>query len=254
MADEVIFGGRIGAQVLYATLEGGAKVPLLATDNGDGTYTLKVDSELTATIDPSGLATAAKQDASKETLDDIKDGIDELKTGIILGAGTNVIGRSGATQFFVTGNFSRPAEATAYAAGDAVTNSTSAPTVLELALDAEGAADGQNILITGCQVVVGSKWASLPWFNLWIANATFAATNDNSALSIADETARTAIMIPLEKTGYTGANSVAALDGRYYPYRLAAADKSLFVTLQAGNAPTPVSGERFDVSIWGYLL
>lgn len=37
--------------------------PLAVTAVGDGTYKLQVDTELTATIDPTGLATSAKQDS-----------------------------------------------------------------------------------------------------------------------------------------------------------------------------------------------
>jgi hypothetical protein len=44
---------------------------------------------------PTGAATSAKQDISKGILDNIEDGIDELKSGIALAAGSNVIGSAG---------------------------------------------------------------------------------------------------------------------------------------------------------------
>lgn len=66
-------GSQVGAKALCAvtdpvTLE---VLPLLATSNGDGTSTLKIDSELTATIDPTGLATSTKQDTLKTAVDTV---------------------------------------------------------------------------------------------------------------------------------------------------------------------------------------
>ena len=40
-------------------------------------------------------------------------------------------------------------------------------------------------------------------FNAWISNATFAATNDNSALSIADATSAIARCVPCHNYYYT---------------------------------------------------
>lgn len=172
---------------------------------------------------------------------------------VVLGAGSEVIGRVGTKAFFVTGSFNRPADPAAYTAGDAVTNSTSAPTVLELALDAEGAANAQSIMITHARVVVGSKWAVSPMFNLRISNATFTATNDNAALSIDDDTTEGMISIPCERTMFTALNCAAQSEA-WFPFRLAAADKSLFCELEIVNAPTPGSGDKITVAMWGYLL
>lgn len=58
-------------------------MPLAATDNGDGTSTLKVDTELTATIDPTGLATSAKQDTGNSSLSSINAKLPTLVGGKI---------------------------------------------------------------------------------------------------------------------------------------------------------------------------
>lgn len=58
-------------------------LPLSATDNGDGTATLKVDTELTATIDPTGLATSAKQDTGNSSLSSIDGKLPTLVGGKI---------------------------------------------------------------------------------------------------------------------------------------------------------------------------
>ena len=58
-------------------------MPLSATDNGDGTATLQVDTELTATIDPAGLATSAKQDTGNSSLSSINAKLPTLVGGKI---------------------------------------------------------------------------------------------------------------------------------------------------------------------------
>lgn len=51
--------GNLFRALLVAKLDDDTAVPLLATDNGDGTYTLKVDSELTAVGISTGTKTCA---------------------------------------------------------------------------------------------------------------------------------------------------------------------------------------------------
>jgi len=161
---------------------------------------------------------------------------------------------SSATQFKKSGSFARPADTTAYTAGDAVTDSTSAPAVLEIALDTEGTANGDDIIITKIDIDVSSKWTGSVMFNAWISNATFAATNDNSALSIADATSAIARCVPCHNYYYTAENCRAQSDPIAEPFRLAAADQSLFIELESVSAPTPGSGDTITVTVWGYIL
>lgn len=58
-------------------------MPLSATDNGDGTAKLQVDTELTATIDPTGLATSEKQDTGNSSLSSIDGKLPTLVGGKI---------------------------------------------------------------------------------------------------------------------------------------------------------------------------
>jgi hypothetical protein len=157
-------------------------------------------------------------------------------------------------QFKKSASFARPADTAPYTAGDAVTNSTSAPTVLELALDTEGAQNGKDILITKVEIYISSKWTGSVMFNAWISNATFTATNDNSALSIEDGTIAIARCIECYETSYTAANCRAQSLSLADPYRLASDDMSLFVELESVSAPTPGSGDTVTVTVWGYIL
>ena len=176
------------------------------------------------------------------------------ETAIKVGSDGKIFTNSSGIQFKKSGSFTRPANATAYASGDAVTNSTSAPTVLEIALDTEGTANGDDIIITKIDIDVSSKWTGSVMFNAWIANATFTATNDNSALSIADATSAVVRCIPCHNYYYTAANCRAQSDPIAEPFRLAAADQSLFIELESVSSPTPGSGDTITVTVWGYIL
>lgn len=59
---KIITGSRMGTKALCGVInDDGDAVPLLATDNGDGTGTLKVDTEVSVAIDPGTLSTASNQ-------------------------------------------------------------------------------------------------------------------------------------------------------------------------------------------------
>jgi hypothetical protein len=170
-------------------------------------------------------------------------------------AGTNVIGKTGYKLVKVTTNFTRPSDTTAYAVGDAVTNSTSAPTVFQLDLGALGAVNGQAIEIRKLAVVSSVKQSTLPLLNVFLSDATFTATNDNAALDIADATMEAdGSWFNCDVQNSTASNSRVAYLGCPSPMVLAAADTKLYGTIQAANAYTPVSGEKFTIIAWVALL
>lgn len=56
-------GSNVGAKGICAVIDSSGNVlPCLATDNGDGTATLKIDTEISASLDPSGIATETTLD------------------------------------------------------------------------------------------------------------------------------------------------------------------------------------------------
>lgn len=94
---KINIGSGVGAKGICAVVDAnGTILPCLATDNADGTCTLKIDSELTATIDPSGLATHVGQDEQTTHLATIAGAISGGK--MLLGAGTSIIGKVGIDQ------------------------------------------------------------------------------------------------------------------------------------------------------------
>ena len=155
----------------------------------------------------------------------------------------------------VSANFTRPSDTNAYAVGDAVTNSTSAPAVFQLDLGALGAVNGQAIEIRKLAVVSSAKQALLPLLSVFLSDATFTATNDNSALDIADATQEAGgAWFACNAQNSTASNSRCADIGCPAPMILAAADSKLYGTIQAANAYVPVSGEKFTIVAWVALL
>lgn len=166
-----------------------------------------------------------------------------------------VSGKTGYTLVKVSANFTRPADTTAYAVGDAVTNSTSAPTAFQLDLGALGAVNGQAIEIRKLVVVSSAKQATLPLFNVFLSDSTFTATNDNAALDIADATMEAdGSWFNCDVQNSTASNSRVAYLGCPSPMVLAAADTKLYGTIQAANAYIPVSAEKFTIIAWVALL
>jgi hypothetical protein len=152
-------------------------------------------------------------------------------------------------------NFTRPADTTAYAVGDAITNSTSAPTVFQLDLGALGAVAGQSIEIRKLCVVSSVKGSTLPLFNVFLSNATFTATNDNAALDIADATQEAdGTWLACDVQNFTASNARVSYVNIPAPMQLAAADTKLYGTIQAVNAYTPASGEKLTIIAWVALL
>jgi len=170
-------------------------------------------------------------------------------------AGANVIGKVGYRLVQVSASFTRPSDTTPYTTGDAVTNSTSAPLVFQLDLGALGAVNGQALEIRKLAVVSSVKGATLPLFNVFLANTTFTATNDNSALDIADAIQDAdGSWFACDVQFSTASNARASYVNVPSPMMLAAADTKLYGTIQAANGYTPVSAEKFTIIAWVALL
>jgi len=199
----------------------------------------------------------------RELLDLVLDPINgALKTAttvnggtISIEAGTNHIGKTGYTLKKIATSITRPADTQAYTVGDAITNSTSAPTVFQLDLSSVGAVAGQSFEIRKIAIVSSVKQSTLPLINTYLSATTFTSTNDNAALAIDDTTMEAGgCWVNLDEQNSTASNSRVAKSNLNAPMILAANDTKLYGTLQAANAYTPVSGEKFTIIIWVALL
>lgn len=164
--------------------------------------------------------------------------------------------RGGAIGFKATANFARPANTTQYALNDAITDSATAPTILNVDLASFGASVGQFFAITNARVISNVKpSANQLMVNLWVFMTAFAGTNDNSELSVDDATAQTGgVVIPCQNTFQTANNARCISDCGNWMGKLATDDTNLYFTLQDASAYTPQSGETFHIVIEGMLL
>jgi hypothetical protein len=173
-----------------------------------------------------------------------------------LPAGEAHLGAVGGTTVTLTASYTRPADTTAYAAGDAVADSTSAPTALSFANAARVAA-GSGV-ITGCTLTDSANQATKGQFELWIFDASVTPTNDNAAMAMSDGDAAKAVAIFQFTTWFVGnagsgasgnAVSVGTLAGGNGRAFKLASGTTLYGLMVARNAYTPVSGEVFTFKL-----
>lgn len=155
----------------------------------------------------------------------------------------------------ISTSFTRPSDTNAYTVGDAISNSTSAPAVFSLDLASIGAVAGQSIEIRKISIVSSAKQSTLPLINVYLSNTTFTATADNAALDIGDTIMEAGgSWFACETQNFTASNSIVSYDGIPKPMVLAAADTNVFGTMQAANAYTPISAEKWTIILWVALL
>lgn len=186
---------------------------------------------------------------------DVKVSLDSEKVAIGgIDAGTNFIGRTGASGFKILQAFTRPNDGNAYTALDAISNSTSAPAIMSQDLAAQGATVGRFYAITNARVISSVKGSGFSC-NIWIFPASFSATNDNAELSIDDTTAALGgIVIPCNNNYTAAVNARAVSDPGYWEGQLGAASTTLYFCLQAVNGYTPSANEVFTVVMEGFFL
>ena len=166
-----------------------------------------------------------------------------------------VSGKTGYNLKRISTSFTRPTDTNTYAIGDAITNSTSAPTVFEWDLSTIGAVAGQAIEVRKLAVVSSISPALKLLANVFLSSTTFSATNDNSALSIDDTTMELGgSWFNCDLQNSTTLNHTVAYSGIAQPLVLAAADTKLYGTIQAANAYVPGNAEKFTIIAWIALL
>lgn len=184
---------------------------------------------------------------------DTTNGIDVDVTRVA--AGENFLGFVGSKQKTVSTNFTRPADTTAYAAGDAVTNSTSSPAILTF--DAVARANAGSGVIIGAVLIDSANQATKGQFELWLYDTSFSADNDNAAFTPSDAETETLIgvipfLVPYVGDAQSGAsgNCVFPVGNLSIPYTCGGSSDDIFGLLVVRNAYTPVSAEKFTVRLF----
>ncbi len=171
-----------------------------------------------------------------------------------LPAGTNAIGQVGGITVAPSASYTRPADVIAYAAGDVVANSTSAPVVLTFANCVR--ANGGTGMITNALMVDSASVATKGIYELWLYHTSPGADNDNALFTPTDAELLNLVGVIPFSTAYVGDATAGAGGNCVYPspglnisFKCAAAATSLFGILVIRNAYTPVSAEVFTITL-----
>lgn len=153
----------------------------------------------------------------------------------------------------LTGTFTRPADATAYAANDVVSNN--ATTTTPITLSGAVRANAGTGYIVGCRVATNLKGIT-PRMRVHVFNAnnpTVAADNAANKSVYADIAKRVGTFdLAAMTTGADATNSdmSAATDWTLrIPFKAAAGDTALYVYLETLDAFTPANGQAFTVEL-----
>jgi hypothetical protein len=185
--------------------------------------------------------------------DTVDDGQVQVDIVAALPAGENHMGAIGGHTAKPAATVTRPADTTAYAAGDVVNAGTGA--VITFAGCAR--ANGLGGVIQHATLVDSAAQATKADLELWLFDTTFTADNDNAVFTPTDaELATVVCVIDMSANVYVG-DATAGADGNCVhqsdvlnrAFTCEAADDDLYGALVVRNAYTPVSGETFTIQL-----
>lgn len=142
----------------------------------------------------------------------------------------------------VSTDVTRPADTTAYAANDALSDSTSAPTSGGFTFTSAARKSGGSGIITDAIITTSADAATLLQGEIWIFDTSVTNINDNSAFAVSDTEIKTYVgKIPftMEDAGNNGAAHVTNLSIGF----TCVGSANLRFLVKVKNAYTPASGE-----------
>lgn len=203
---------------------------------------------------PTGAATAANQTSQNTKLDQLHTDLTGT-LNVSAQATENHIGEVGGKLKGAAATFTRPADTTAYAAKDAVSNSTTSTTIMEF--DLARVTGGTGYIIKARLHTSQSTCTSR--FRLWLFNVnnpTLAVDNAAYALKDADKTKSIGyIDFGACSTEGTGSDTALALatssTGTTMPlsFECATGDTKLYGLLETLDAFTPASAQTFWIRL-----
>ena len=144
-----------------------------------------------------------------------------------------------------TSSITRPADTAQYAAGDALANSTSAPTAGGGTITGVTSVAGGSAILTDLMIVSSNAPATPMQGEVWLFDTAPTAMNDNAAWSLSDAEALTLVdVIPFALTTI-GNNSLAAIQRGTGITTVGSAN--LRFLIRVVNAYTPASGEVITI-------
>lgn len=171
-----------------------------------------------------------------------------------IAAGEAHIGEVGGRTVKVNSSFTRPADTNTYAAGDALADSTSAPTV-NTVTNAARINAGSGVILNAT-LLDSANVAAAGSFEVWIFDTTWTPDNDNAVFTPTDAELATLVAIVPFNVSYVGDATVGAGGNRVYQsdpvnrgFVCGASSRNLFWALVLRNAFTPVSAEIFTLRL-----
>jgi len=166
-------------------------------------------------------------------------------------AGFGIVGSSGR----VSGTFTRPANTTAYTAGDVVSDNGTTTTLLEMS--GVGRREGSSGYITGAMIITDQK-SITPRLQVKLYNAsnpTVSADNAASRELYADVGKMAAIPFTLSAmstaTDTTNSTMSKSEDAMLrIPFQCASGTQSLYALVETLDAFTPTSGQSFTLVLF----
>ena len=165
------------------------------------------------------------------------------------GVALNSFGSGTSTMAFTTVSVdvTRPADIIAYAANDAISDSTSAPTSGGFTLTSVVDASGKSGLITDMLITSSNSAGGLSG-ELWLFDTSVTNINDNAAFAISDSEIKTVVaVIPFTTVADTN-NSQAHLQSVNVGATTVGSANLRFL-LKAKAAYTPISAEVFTIRL-----
>jgi hypothetical protein len=161
-----------------------------------------------------------------------------------LPTGTNNIGVVNPQGYFATvsTDVTRPADTTAYAANDALSDSTTTPTTGGFTWTGAARASGKSGIITDAIITTANDAGTLLQGEIWIFNQAVTNINDNAAFAVSDAEIKTCVgKIPftLEDAGNNGFYHAQNLNIGF----TCSGSANLRFLVKVKNAYTPSSGE-----------
>lgn len=142
----------------------------------------------------------------------------------------------------------RPADTTAYAAGDAISNSTTAPTTGGFTFTGAARKSGGSGLITDVCVMTSNDPATRLSGEIYIFNQSVTNINDNAAFTVTDAEIKTCIGVIPFSFFDAGSNGYAQMTGLNILFTCVGSADLRFL-LRARNAYTPQSAEVITVLV-----
>lgn len=148
----------------------------------------------------------------------------------------------------ITTDVTRPADTTAYAAGDAISNSTTAPTTGGFTFSSAARKSGGSGIITDVIVTSSNDPATRLSGEIFFFNQAVTNINDNAAFAVSDTEIKTCVGVVPFTLFDAGNNGLAHLTGLNILFTCVGSADLRFL-LRARNAYTPASAEVITVVV-----